>query len=238
MLKKLLNQHLRLKSDQIFEGLAEEYETLVRSGVTHAYKKGEVIFREGGIPTGIYYVKSGRIKKYKVTPRAAEQIFYICTEGDLLGYHALLADEHYPDSAATIENALITFIPKESFLQVLHGSNPLANKLLKALGHEFNIYVNSLTTLGTKTLRERLAFNLLILEEKFKPSGRPLAPTEITMSRTDLASMVGTAKESLVRLLHDFQDEGLIDKTARTITLINKKAIIREANLMGFGNNR
>src|SRR6478609_9712591 len=171
MLKNFLSENFRLKTDQLFQGLtAEELDSLISSGATHVYKKREIIFREGGIPTGIFYIRSGRVKKYKNTVNGGEQIFYLCCEGELLGYHALLGEEHYPDSAATIEEAQITFIPKDNFLKVLRSSTALSNTLLKALGHEFSFFINSITNLATKSVRERLAFTLLILDEKFKTS--------------------------------------------------------------------
>jgi CRP-like cAMP-binding protein len=238
MMKDFLHQNFRLKTDHIFDGLkADELEWLRASGVTHTYKKGEIIFRESGIPTGIYYVNAGRVKKYKATEKGGEQIFYVCGVGELLGYHALLADDRYPDSAATIEEARITFIPKDNFLQVLHNSNVLSFRLLKALGHEFNLFISTITNLGTKTVRERLALNLLILDEKFKDDNIK-GPGEIRMSRTDLANMVGTAKESLVRLLQEFTKNALIEKTDKTIRVINKKGLIQEANLMGRDQKR
>jgi CRP-like cAMP-binding protein len=234
MMNRFLSENFRLKTNQIFEGLTSaERDLLNNSGVTHVYKKGEIIFREGGIPTGIFYVKSGRVKKYKATVKGGEQIFYICSDGELLGYHALLGEDYYPDSAATIEDSEITFIPKESFLTVLKHSTILSNRLLKALGHEFSLFINSITNLATKTVRERLAFALLVLEEKFKKSGKVNAAIEISMSRTDLANMVGTAKETLVRLLQEFKRSGLIVTTSKTIRITNRKGIINLANLMG-----
>ena len=239
MLKTFLSENFRLKTDQIFRNLtSDEQETLIDSSVTHRYKKGEVVFREGGIPTGIYYVRSGKVKKFKTTGSGMEQIFYLCCEGELLGYHALLSDEYYPDSAATIEDSEITFIPKDTFLKVLRDSTALSNALLKALGHEFSLFISSITNLGTKSVRERLAFNLLILEEKFKSADRTSASTLITLSRTDLASMVGTAKENLVRLLQEFKKTGLIEKTGKTIRILDRKNLIKEANLTGFGRKR
>ncbi len=234
MLTNFLSENFRLKKDQIFEGLTtEQLDLLMNSGVTHSFKKGEIIFREGGIPTGIFYITAGKVKKYKATVKGGEQIFYVCSEGELLGYHALLSEEYYPDSAATIQDSQITFIPKESFLSVLRSSPALSNALLKALGHEFSLFINSITNLATKTVRERLAFNLLILEEKYKIPGRPEAQSDIDLSRTDLANMVGTAKETLVRLLQEFKRDSLIESNGRIIRIINRKGIIKEANMMG-----
>jgi CRP-like cAMP-binding protein len=224
----------RFNTKGIFEGLsAESLRTLDDASVTHSYRKGEMVFREGGIPSGIFYLVKGKVKKYKTTGKGAEQIFYVCTAGELLGYHAVLSEEHYPDSAATIEDSEITFIPRENFLKVLHASSGLSNKLLKTLGHEFSVFINVITSLATKSVRERVALNLLILDEKFRREEKQEAAGEINMSRTDLANMVGTAKENLVRLLQQFKSEGLIESNGRIIRILNKKGIIREANLSG-----
>src|SRR5687768_4978138 len=200
------SENFQFNTDNIFVGLSTQHlEMLTSPSVTHDYKKGEIIFREGGIPTGIFYLKSGKIKKYKTTTRGEEQIFYICREGELLGYHAVLSEEHYPDSAATIEESKITFIPKDKFLTIVHSSTILSNKLLKALAHEFSVFINGITNLATKSVRERIALNLLILDEKFKLADKPTKPSDINISRGDFANMVGTAKETLVRILQEFK---------------------------------
>jgi CRP-like cAMP-binding protein len=100
--------------------------------------------------------------------------------------------------------------------------------LLKALGHEFSLFINSITNLATKSVRERLAFTLLILDEKFKSPDHSGEASQINLSRTDLANMVGTAKESLVRLLQEFKRAGLIEKTDKTIRIIDRKGVIRK----------
>lgn len=228
------SENFQFKTDKIFEGLSvENLEILSASSVTHQYKKGEIVFREGGIPTGIFYVKMGKVKKYKTTSKGEEQIFYICSAGELLGYHALLSEEHYPDSSATIEESQITFIPKDKFLEVVNSSQALSNKLLKALAHEFVVFINGITSLATKSVRERVALNLLILDEKFKTVDNQNKPADINISRGDLANMVGTAKETLVRLLQEFKKEGLIESDGRVIRVLNKKGLIEEGKLAG-----
>jgi CRP-like cAMP-binding protein len=234
MLRNFLSENFRLKTDHLFESLTvAEQQSLIGSGVTHLYKKGEIIFREGGIPTGIFYIKAGMVKKYKTTHKGNEQIFYLCGEGELLGYHALLGEEFYMDSAATIEDSHITFIPKDIFLNVLRNSTAFSNALLKALGHEFSLFMNSISNQATKSVRERLAFNLLILNEKFKTANQSGPVSEINLSRTDLANMVGTAKETLVRLLQEFSAAGLIEKSGKALRIVDRRGLIKEANLMG-----
>src|SRR6185503_928028 len=93
------------------------------------YSKGEIIFREGSFPSGIFFIRKGKVKKYKVDSKGNEQILYVANTGELLGYHALLSDERYPDSASALEGSLIAFIPKEDFLEALSTSKVLSQRL-------------------------------------------------------------------------------------------------------------
>ena len=208
----------------------EDFEFLQSRMKDHRYKKGQTIFIEGTRPSGIYFIKSGKVKKYKSNPDGKEQIIYICNAGELVGYHALLCEEPYPDSAAAIEDSVVAFIPGEIFLEVLNRSTVLSNKLLRNLSHEFGVLVNGIATFAHRTVRERLALCLLILKEKFRIKDQKDKPVEITLSREDLSNMVGTAVETLVRLLHDFKDEKLIETEGRKIRVLDAKRLVKVAN--------
>lgn len=219
-------------SNSIFEGLPEsDMDLLNRNLVTHKYKKGEILFREGSYSTGIFYVKKGKVKKYKTDKDGREQIFYVCNKGELLGYHALISGEKYTDTASTIEESSISFIPKEDFLLAVQLSPILSNRLLKVMSHEFGVLVNSLTVFAQKSVRERLALSLLLLRNKYKPESGGNGPVELDLSRDDLSKFVGTARETLVRLLHDFKVEGLIETKGRKIILKQPLEISKIANL-------
>jgi len=229
--KRLIDK-FNFKSDSVLLGLPkEDLMFLQESMVERKYKKGQRIFVEGSIPTGIYYLKSGKIKKYKADRDGKEQIIYICNSGELFGYPALLSEGSYSDSAAALEDSMVAFIPKEDFLQVLSQSPILSNKLLKNLSHEFGVLVNSVATFAHRSVRERLALSLLILKEKYRVTGNESKPVEINLSREDLSNLVGTAVETLVRLLHDFKDEGLIETEGRKIRVLNIRQLVKTANL-------
>ena len=219
-------------SDSIFLGLPEEdLRALESKMVIQKYKKGQNIFVEGAYPSGIFYVREGRVKKYKANRDGREQIIYICNKGELLGYSALLSDEAYPDSAATLENSVVGFISREVFLKVISQSPTMSLRLLKNLSHEFGVLVNTIASFAHKTVRERLALSLLILKDKFDDQEGQNKPVEITLSREDLANIVGTAVETLVRILHNFKDEGLIETQGRKIRIINEVQLIKVADL-------
>src|SRR5260221_8881318 len=109
-----------------------DYADLLAHQSDMKYRKGDVIFREGSVPTGIFLIKNGKVKKYKVDNSAKEQIFYVAGQGELIGYHAVLSEERYPDSAAAIEDSLISFIPQEDFMSILQRSPAFTGPLVKA----------------------------------------------------------------------------------------------------------
>lgn len=194
------------------------------------YRKNEAIFTDGTIPTGIFYLKTGKVKKYKVDNDGREQIIYIYNTGEFFGYSAILSNESYGDTTQAIENSVIAFISKEDFLKILDQSVVFSRLLLKSLSHEFSVMANLMTVLSQRTVRERVALSLLILHKKYH-SNIPEEHVYISLSRTDLANMVGTANETLARILHDFRQDGLIMMDGRKIQLTDLKQLIHIANL-------
>ncbi len=217
------------KSESILADLPpEDSRLLTANKIEQVYKKGEIIFREGGFPSGIFYITEGKAKKYKVDKAGREQIIYVANVGELIGYHGILAEDRYPDSAAALEESKIAFISKEDFLITLQQSELLSRRLLKTLSHEFAVLANSLSLFAQKSVRERLALQLIVLREKYKVNFQPGMPVEINMGRDDLANLVGTARENVVRILTEFKQQGILDTKGRKIVVydVNKLILI------------
>lgn len=219
------------KSESILAALSpEDFDLLTVNQTEQVYKKGEIIFREGAYPSGIYYVTKGKAKKYKINGEGKEHIIYVANTGELIGYHAILSEDRYPDSAAALEESTITFIPKEDFLMVLQQSDTLSKRLLKTLSHEFAVLINGLTLFGQRSVRERLALQLVVLREKYKIDFRPGMQVVINMSRDDLASLVGTVRENVVRILTEFKQEEILRTEGRKIIILNVNKLVEIAN--------
>lgn len=219
------------KSESILTGLPpEDYALLTLHKTEHVYKKGETIFREGAYPAGIFYITHGKVKKYKVDKDGREQIIYVANTGELIGYHAILSEDRYPDAAAALEESTIAFIPREDFIQTLQQSPVLNHKLLKTLSHEFAVLANSLTLFAQKPVRDRLALQLIVMREKYKENFKPGMPVEINLSRDDLASLVGTARENVVRILTEFKEEGIVETKGRKIIVQDVNRLIEIAD--------
>ncbi len=210
--------HLRREYD--FESLPEHVrDDFANQMIVKHFKRGQNIFTEGAFPAGIYFVKSGKIKKFKMLNSGKEQIIYICSEGEMIGYAAFLGEERYHDSAATITESAIGFIPKDRLVYLMDRHHELSKLLIKKLSHEFGVMVNFIATFTKKSVRERVALTLLILNENFRNNVNENSEIQIELTREDFANIVGIAIETLVRILSDFEREGLISKKGRKIVI-------------------
>lgn len=208
----------------------EDYQLLIAHQSEQKYQKGDVIFREGAVPSGIFLVKSGKVKKYKVDQIGKEQIIYVANQGELIGYHAVLAEERYPDSASALEASALSFIPKEDFFEVIHRSPGFSQRLLKALSHEFTVLANSISVIAQRTAPERLAIALIVLREKYKNDQSAEHEIVLNISRTDLANIAGIAQENVIRLLKEFKAEGILETEGRKIIIKDIKLLVKKAN--------
>ncbi len=219
-------------SNSAFAGLPDHIrEEFLSQMIVKQFSKGQNIFTEGTYPAGIYFIKKGKVKKYKSLNGGKEQIIYVCCEGELLGYAAFLSEEWYPDSAATLSDAIIGFVSKDKLLRLLDQFDELSKMLMRNLSHEFGVLVNVIATITQKTVRERVALTLLILHEKFKDGLNDNNEVEIILTRADFANIVGTAVATLVRLLHDFKEEELIRIQGRKIVILNKLRLLEIADI-------
>lgn len=185
----------------------------------HYYKKNQSLFVEGSYPRGVFCVNHGKVKIYALGDEGKEQIVHIAKEGEVVGFRAMLSGEPYKLSATVLEDANVCFIAKDDFLNMLDTNAGLRNGLIKELSKELGERAIFITNLAQKSVRERLAYSLLILQDVY-------GEDPINLTREDLANFVGTATETLIRLLKDFKDEGLIDTQVRKIVIANKDELL------------
>jgi CRP-like cAMP-binding protein len=169
------------------------------------YSKKSEIFRKGDLPNYLFFVLDGKIKEYKTNEEGKELITGIYGKGDFFGYEALLENSEYHESASAIENSELALIPKKDFFSLLYSNRDVANKFIELLSNKVSEKEERLLNLAYNSVRQRTAESLLTLYKKYDQ--RP----EINISRDDLAHMVGTATESVIRVLSDFKEENVIE---------------------------
>ncbi|WP_109098436.1 Crp/Fnr family transcriptional regulator [Aquimarina sp. AU58] len=212
-------------SSDIFEMIPDDVSSFIEENIIPIrLKKGQVLFYEGTIPSGVYILKKGKIKKYATGLNGKEHIFYLIRENGILGHHNLLCKEKYSHSAACLTDCLFHLIPKEIFFSIIENNQEILHSLLKNISHEFGVFINNSKILAQHSVRERTALSILRLDEFFEEKGC------FNLSRKDHSNLVGTSIESLIRVLHDFKKEQIIEIEKNTIIIKDTKKIITAAN--------
>ncbi|HMW66928.1 MAG TPA: response regulator [Chitinophagaceae bacterium] len=197
-----ISQFLKdVKDAGLVKQLADQYEVLTLN-------KKQPLYQEGKRPRFLYYLSRGKVKCFKVHEDGKEYITDLFSEGDFLGYTALIEDKNYDDSAVVLEEADIMQIPREDFMQMVFSDISVAAKFIRLVTHNVKEKEERLMSLAYSSLRKRVAKALVDIHGKFSIGGES-KPIEI--SREDIAHYVGTATESLIRTLSDFKSEKLIE---------------------------
>ncbi len=215
--------------DSIFHYLTpEEKELLDSRTLPRKFKKGETLYHEGRRINGIYCVYNGIVKIFKTGPDGKEQILMFARHGDIIGYRSVLANELACTTAKMIEDGALCFIPAEVLLDLVKHNSAFSYEITKLACKELGNANQYITDLAQKSVRERLAEVLLHLADKFGISEENYL--RIVLTREELANIVGTATESVIRLLSDFKNNGLIELKGRKIRILDKEGLKHISN--------
>ena len=186
------------------------------------FKKNQPLFIEGSFPRGVCCLNQGKVKVFARGDEGKEQIIHIAKEGEIIGFRAMFSGDMYKVSATALEDANICFISKDDFLDMIDTNPTLRNGIMRELSKELGERAVFITNMAQKSVRERLAAALIILDDVY--SGE-----QINLTREDLANFVGTATETLIRLLKDLKEEGVIDIHTRKLEIIDKDKLMKIA---------
>ena len=195
---------------------------------SYIIKKGEPIFEEGENVNGIFCVKDGVCKLSKLSPNGKDQIVKLVSKGELLGQRSMISDEPVNLSAIALEDMEVCFIPKSEIMGLFNQNNNFSMNVMRTICGDLKDADDHMVTMAQKTVKERLAETLLYLKDTFGTNDDQSLKTQL--SREELASMIGTATESCIRLLSDFNKNGLIEIKGKKIYLKDITKLKKEAN--------
>jgi CRP-like cAMP-binding protein len=220
----------RIRTDSIFKHLIkEELDKLNIEKTTDVFKRGTVIYHEGSRITGCYCIQEGIIKIYKTGIDGKEQIIRFARKGDLIGFRSVLSKELACTTAKVIDDAVACFIPADTFIELIKSNGNFALELLHLTCRELGEANEYITDIAQKTVRERLAEILIRLKNDFGLDKNKVL--QISLTREELANIVGTATESVIRLLSEFKQDRLIELSGRKIIILNETGLTRIANV-------
>jgi CRP/FNR family transcriptional regulator, cyclic AMP receptor protein len=176
---------------------------------TNVYKKKQIIYSEDNHPNRLYYVLKGKVKTFKSNDIGKDLITELYTAGDFLGHIALLEGTAYKDTAEALEDTELAVIPKEDFETLINNNSEVARKFIQLLAKNVSEKEDQLIGMAYNSLRKKVAEAILLLQKKYHEDKSK--PFVIDISREGLATLAGTATESLIRTLSDFKSEKLIE---------------------------
>ncbi|UYZ60705.1 response regulator [Hymenobacter latericus] len=198
-------------------------ESLSADRKVHTVRKKQEIYSEGDEPTRLYFVKAGRVKTVKATAGGKELITGIYNAGEFFGYMALLEQTKHGDSAVAVDDSELVYIPKDDFTQLLLRNPEVGQQFIRLLAGRVNEREQQLLGMAYNSIRRRVADVLLRMHEQPSAEGAAV----IQLSRDDMAAVVGTAPESLIRTLSEFKHDGLIELTNKTIRVLQPDKLRR-----------
>jgi len=220
-----------LETGSIFKHLTpDEVELINFEKEFRQYKRGEILYNEGNRISGFYCVHSGIIKVYKTGFDGKEQIIRFAKAGEIIAYRSVLSNEVACTSARVIEDCQVCFIPSEILTEFIKTNPAYSLELLRLACHELGEANSFITDIAQKTVRERLAEILLLLVSDFGLDEKNYL--RISLTREELANIVGTATESVIRLLSEFKSDRLVELDGRKIGIINKKGLEKISNVL------
>lgn len=199
----------------------EELKKLSADRRIKSFNRRDKLFEERDIPRYLYFINKGQVKLFKSNDIGKEYIVNIRSEGDFVGYTALIKDEAYQFSAAALENVEVSLIPKEDFLSLLYANRDVSSRLIKMLADNVAEKEAQLLSLAYNSVRKRVAEAVILLHDRYQKEGK----NDIQILREDLAQIVGTAKESVIRMLTEFKTDGYIDISDGAIHILNRKKL-------------
>ena len=198
-------------------------EDLTNEGNTNTYKKKQIIFKDGTHPHYLYYILKGKVKTYKTHEDGKDLVMDLYNEGDFFGYVSLLEGTVHKENAETIEETELVLIPKRDFEDLINSNPATAKKFIGLLAKNLVEKEKQLLGIAYNTLRKKVADALVSMHKKYHTNKNE--PYLIDISRDDLATIAGTATESLIRTLSDFKSENLIDIRSGKVVITNDKKL-------------
>jgi CRP/FNR family transcriptional regulator len=207
-----------------------EEKSLSDNKVHNLFKKGQIVFYEGQQSKNLFCIFSGKVKISKMGDDGKEQIVRFAKKGDVIGYRALLSGEKYFASASVIEDAIICWFPKNIIDELLDKNPKFSMQTIKLLSKDLRIAEQIILNMAQKPVRNRLAEVLLMLKEYYGIDEQTHT-INTTLSREEIANIAGTSTESCIRILSEFNNDGVIKIIGKNIKIENIPKLLQIANI-------
>lgn len=202
----------------------EELKRVSDSKSTKIVKKGESIFKEGEKLNGVFCIRDGVAKLSKLSSNGKDQIVKLATKGHLLGQRSVISEESANLSATAVSTTQVCFIPKEGIMNTLHTNPNFAVEVLRHMAHDLKEADDVIINMSHKSVKQRVAEAFLYMKNSFGVDNEGFL--NVSLSREEIANIVGTATESCIRIISEFKKEKFIKTAGKKIAIIDEIALL------------
>lgn len=224
-------EHCPSKDKSIFCDLhSEKLDDVSNHKIVNTYKKGQTLFVQGNPAFGLFCINKGNIKLSKIGPDGKESIVKLAQAGNILGHRSLFTQTAYTATATALEDAVVCFFEKKFINELMNRGPEVSMRVIQQLSNALGTAEDRVASLSQKSVPERLAELLLLLKESHgvKAPGEKIC-LEIKLTREEMASLIGTAPETLIRFISEMKENGILDQNGKTLYIINEQALIKQA---------
>ncbi len=201
----------------------EELKKVSQSKTSKTVKKGETIFEEGETLKGVFCVRNGVSKLSKLSANGKDQTVKLAAKGMVIGQRSVIAEELSNLSATALNDMEVCFIPKEIIVSTLNTNPNFTMEVLRHMAHDLKEADDVIVNMSQKTVKQRVAAAFLYLKNNFGEDENGFLL--LTLSRDDIANVVGTATESCIRIISEFKKKGLLKNYGKKMGIINEKGL-------------
>ncbi len=201
----------------------EELKKVSDSKTTKKIKKGQPLFEEGEKLNGVFCVRNGVSKLSKLSANGKDQIVKLASKGEVMGQRSVIAEESTNLSAVAVSDMEVCFIPKDSIVNTLHKNPNFTLEVLRHMAHDLKEADDVIVNMSQKTVKQRMAEAFLYLKNNFGENADGFL--NLTLSREDMANVVGTATESAIRIISEFKKKGYINTSGKKIGIADERKL-------------
>jgi CRP-like cAMP-binding protein len=230
----------QLRRCPLFAGLQEKDLQKIRAIATpRQFRKRDILFSDGGEAKGFYVILTGKVKLYKISLEGKEQILHIVSAPDTFAEAALFLEGTYPAFAETLMDSQLLFFPKRNFIELIEKNPQLSINMIVSLSQYLKRFASLIEELSLKEVSSRIAKYLIDLSLKLSKvdttrfrEGKVSTEIELDLSKTQLASKLGTISETLSRTLAKMRAKKIIDVKKNRILILNRELLEEMASGM------
>lgn len=190
-----------------------------------SFERRSLLYREGRSSDDLFILLSGEVKVYKSLPNGRQQIHKLAViPGDLIACEDLYLDR-YSSTAEAICTTNVCFLPKRHLQQIISRHQEIPDTLMRSMARNLNSYIRHIANLGQKNALERVASYLLFLHETHHERNLRSEELRESLTRTELADMIGVTQRTLIRSLKKLESEQAIVLTRDGFRILDKKTL-------------